>query len=1273
MQTRNTFYRGCISYNLIVSLVLIFSFSGVIAQNSDNSQSQATQIIVKHKQSVQASFARSNSAVDLGPGLKLRQSIIFMPAVNTPALPNRAPSASNSSSLEFDVIQIEDSSMSIADAMKHLRDTGLYEYVEPDFPLELDLAGDDPLLPSQWALDSSAITDTEADINAYQAWDMTTGGPDVVIAVLDSGIDYTHPDLIDNIWVNAGEIPADGLDNDGNGVVDDIHGLDARNRDGDPIDERGHGTHVAGILAAKGNNGLGISGLGWSFKLMPVQIFGESGRGATSDAIYGLNYVHMMKTRYGVNINITNNSWGGGSYSQALKDTIGLLADDGIMFVTSAGNDGTNSDYKPYYPAGYGNANIITVGAVGPNSGTSLDQVHRPGFSNTGFTSVDLAAPGVDILSTKMENGLACQADSGITGFSLCSGTSMAVPLVSATLGLLESLYPGGDLFTNRQKVIRSVGYSPQSVTQSWHDQSGQWSRTGGILKADKALLYDGFTLNKDYLYAEAVRTLGQPLDQTYNESVTLGAIKSQGINWIANSDATWLTTTKNSGIASNSLSTNIPVKIKTNNRQTGIYRGRITFSDVSSVAQDVSVPVRMAIKTKPADMDPQVLKRPGSLGNSKQFANALAVQNRQAFIAETAEQGGAVHVYDYFDKFWVFTGSILSPQPNKASAFGSALAVFEDTLFIGSELDDTNGTFAGAVYVYEKTAGQWQQTQKIVPSGDSFKFGTRLAVDQDNLAVMGARNVFLYQKIQGLWTEVQTISTVSNTIATNLDGDIALQDEVLVVTNPGSGSSGTGKNANIYEFINGSWMFAESILDHSGFNFYLGDIDLHDGKILVISSPPDTGNNPGVEAYGSISFRIYQRFDGSWVFDQYDLASGRDGVGFDFNAVSTGRDSVILTDDEIYVSSVSDHHFGNGNSGAVYRYKKTQGSYRLAAKFIPQLNTYSSSFDFGFGSSMAAFGNKVMVAGAGSDAHQSHVEAFDFTSSGRLESLTVYQVDDQWKQVSLKNTYDSMIPVCSVNYVNNTSPAVIRIRNTGISSFEIKLQNPGDLVALAPDVVHCIIAEEGAWTLPNGDLFEAKKYTSTLTASLDNWANSDFRIYDNSYVKPVVLGQVISYNDPDWSVFWSRGTKTSNNASMQSLRTGKHVGEDTRKNRADELIGYMVFESAISNIGNLQYQSDITPEIIRDLGASNNQVDIGIADPPKFAIVSLSGSDGGNGSWPVLNGSEALSQGILKIAVDEDQINDPERLHISENVSFFTASSHLNISLRPVSAQIQN
>ena len=190
-------------------------------------------------------------------------------------------------------------------------------------------------------------------IDAPDAWNISTGSQSVVVAVIDTGVDYTHPDLAANIWTNPGEIAGNGRDDDGNGFVDDVHGYDFAEHDGDPMDDNGHGTHVAGTIAAVGNNGLGVAGVNWSASIMPLKFLNSQGPGYLSDAIRAINYATMERTRYGVNVRVMNNSWGGGGFSSAMQTAIQAASDAGILFVAAAGNSGTNNDASPHYPANY--------------------------------------------------------------------------------------------------------------------------------------------------------------------------------------------------------------------------------------------------------------------------------------------------------------------------------------------------------------------------------------------------------------------------------------------------------------------------------------------------------------------------------------------------------------------------------------------------------------------------------------------------------------------------------------------------------------------------------------------------------------------------------------------------------------------------------------------------------------------------------------------------------------------------------------------------------
>ena len=294
------------------------------------------------------------------------------------------------------------------------------EYAEPDYEVRpLDILPNDPKFSGLWNL---------RKIAAPRAWDVEEGDQSAVVAVIDTGIDYTHPDLAANMWVNPGEIPGNGIDDDGNGYVDDVYGYDFANEDGDPLDDFGHGTHVSGTIGAVGNNGMGVVGVNWRVRIMALKFMNDQGFGLTSDAVRAVHYAIQMGAK------LTSNSWGGGGYSQALRDAIAAARAAGQLFVAAAGNDGRDTDLHPMYPADYDLDNIISVAASDKTDTLAS-------FSNYGALTVDLAAPGVNVLSTMPTYKVFLNAYTTET-YGILSGTSMATPHVAGAAALLWARAP---------------------------------------------------------------------------------------------------------------------------------------------------------------------------------------------------------------------------------------------------------------------------------------------------------------------------------------------------------------------------------------------------------------------------------------------------------------------------------------------------------------------------------------------------------------------------------------------------------------------------------------------------------------------------------------------------------------------------------------------------------------------------------------------------------------------------------------------------------------
>ena len=351
-------------------------------------------------------------------------------------------------------------------------------YAEPNYIVHVFETPNDPRFSELWGLHNTGQTGGTpgADIRAPEAWDLTTGSTDVVVAVIDTGINYVHPDLAANMFRNAADCNNDGIDDDGNGFVDDCYGVNVYSTNHSPFvnDDNGHGTHVAGTIGAVGNNTVGVVGINWTTKLLGCKFMGLIGEGSTADAIECLDYVAMMKDR-GVNIVATNNSWGGGGYSQALRDAIDSHRQRGILFVAAAGNDAANNDTLQTYPCSFDVPNILCVAATNASDGLSS-------FSNYGKNTVHLGAPGENILST-----VPPIFPFDISGYDAFSGTSMATPHVTGAVALIHALYPGIDWRAVKNRILAGgdiVSSLGQTVTGRRLDVFGALTCSNSIVLA---------------------------------------------------------------------------------------------------------------------------------------------------------------------------------------------------------------------------------------------------------------------------------------------------------------------------------------------------------------------------------------------------------------------------------------------------------------------------------------------------------------------------------------------------------------------------------------------------------------------------------------------------------------------------------------------------------------------------------------------------------------------------------------------------------------------
>ena len=324
------------------------------------------------------------------------------------------------------------------------------EYAEPNWIYKHQATSNESFYTNGnlWGMyGSSTSPANQFGSGAATAWtNNKTGSSSVYIGIIDEGYMYTHEDLAANAGKNPGEIAGNRKDDDGNGLKDDVYGWDFAGNNNTVFDGVGddHGTHVAGTIGAVGGNGKGVAGVVWNVKLLNAKFLGSTG-GTTANAIKAVDYFTNLKKK-GLNIVATNNSWGGGGYSQSLKDAIDRAGAENILFIAAAGNSSTNNDATASYPSGYNSSNIIAVASITSSGALSS-------FSQYGATTVDIGAPGSSVLSTVPKSS----GGKVISGYATYSGTSMATPHVTGAVALYASINPGATAAQIKTAILNAA------------------------------------------------------------------------------------------------------------------------------------------------------------------------------------------------------------------------------------------------------------------------------------------------------------------------------------------------------------------------------------------------------------------------------------------------------------------------------------------------------------------------------------------------------------------------------------------------------------------------------------------------------------------------------------------------------------------------------------------------------------------------------------------------------------------------------------------------
>ena len=1270
----------------------------------------------------------------------------------------------------------------IGEVAEHIGQLPGIRFAEPNYVVQASVIPNDPLFDQLYGLNN---TSSGADIDAPQAWESTTGSRDVVIGVIDGGINHQHEDLYLNVWINQDEIPAiaqqsiadvdgdgaltfvdlnhddnqgivldtnnniridgsdvlaawsNGSDDDGNGFVDDLIGWDFYEDDNNPFDGGGHGSHTSGTIGAIGNNNRGVVGVNWDVQIMGLRFLSDQGSGSTLGAIKAINYATDMRQN-GVNIVATNNSWGGSGFSNALLDAIEANGDAGMLFVAAAGNSGNDTDLAPEYPAAYDGDNIISVAAT--NSSDELAS-----FSNFGVQTVDLAAPGVDILST-------------ITGddYDTFSGTSMASPHVAGAVALAFAYRPDATAAEIRKAVLDSVDPVP-----------GLGVATGGRLNANRMLDFLSVEQGRIRLDREAYPNPGTAAIQVFDGDLNQDSETAETVTVLVESDSETdgeLVVLTETGPATSTFVNTIalaPGEAAADGVLQVIHGDTIvaTYEDASDGQNAVTVTDTAYVDSIfPEIHDLEVLASGSTatvVWTTSEDTDALVRYGSSADDLSMTEMGTSGTEHD------TTLGGL---TPETTYYFEAVSADAAGNLVVVGVREFTTSQMPDILFVDDDEGDLLERYFEAAFDAGGYQFDTYDVAEQQDRApdveLLSAYKVVVW-------------NTGANFIAPTSGLTFQEQFNLAQFMDQGGNVFLTGQDILVTGKIH--FQFAVEYLHLSG--TYAPDV----GVLAVQGIDGD----PVTDGLVLDTSRMPPEFQGNFG-DMIVPATGADGI---LTATETTRPSFGATHAALrYPASNDPSPFpggpggggpgGGGPGGGTPADPPAQGPsgsaadpptappdaedpYRIVffpfafegistedadpnnqAAVMDRVLTWLGA-DSGPGVSIrAADGQTISEDGESADVkvvlstRPSADVSMTLSSSDASEALLVIgdgqaadevsltftpdnwdtpqivnvigqddedldgdievtiessttssddedynelqprdilfvnldneiapliavngiveNVASQWQTVTLSEEFLSPVILATANYTAEQNSGVVRIRNAGGNQFEIRVDSTIDN-EITPIDVHFFAVEEGLYNEEDhGITMEVVRFESTTTSFSRSFVGQP-REYQHEYENPIVLGQVMSYNDSDWSEFFATALDDTiaPPAAGEGFSAGKHVGESFDRNRDPETIGYVVLEAGVGTLNGIGYLAGGGPKTVRGIdNAPPHVYELEGLESAASAVASQVGMDGFNGGWAILYGEQPVTPDALNLAIDEDQ-TDNERWHTTEHVNF--------------------